>query len=137
MQEFRHAARGVTRGLHALHVAGGVHHDVRAPNVCWQQTSARTDAVLVDLSTCGPADKNPQADLKDWTPRGSAAGPDLPTLNDLGAYDEYSDMRQCGLMLFKLSQGQSWQSSSHLFCQALLAKRCTSSEALAHEYLQI
>ena len=133
MQELRSAARSICRGLQTLNDRNGVHHDVRAPNVCWKANAGRGAAVLVDLSVCGPASKEPTISLKDWSDAGHGSA--QSTLNDAGAYNHLSDMHQLGVMLTQLSRQQVWADSSRAFCIALQNKQLTASQALDHPYL--
>ena len=122
--------------MYTLHSSKGAHHDVRAANICWQHNSRQSEAVVVDLSTCGPVDTSPSIKLKDWTPLGlGAEHQDIPTLSPVGAYTQYSDMHQIGLMLSNFSKGLPWESNSNDFCQALQSKQLTASQMLVHAYL--
>ena len=47
----------------------------------------------------------------------------IPTLSNVGAYTQYSDMHQIRLMLSKFSKGLPWESNSNDFCQALQSKQ--------------
>ena len=137
LQEFKAAARCIAKALCTLHSNRGAHHDVRAANVCWRHNSRRSEAVVVDLSTCGPLDTCPSIQLKDWTPLGSSSTEhqNIPTLSHVGAYTQYSDMHQMGFMLSKFSKGLPWASNSNDICQALQSKQLTASQTLAHPYL--
>ncbi|DBA97037.1 TPA: hypothetical protein ACH3X1_014818 [Trebouxia sp. C0004] len=99
--------------MYTLHSSKGAHHDVRAANVCWQHKSRQSEAVVLDLSTCGPEDTSPSIKLKDWNPLGlGAEHQNIPTLRHVGVYTQYSDMHQLGLMLSKFSKGLPWESNS-------------------------
>lgn len=122
--------------MYTLHSSKGAHHDVRAANICWRHNSRQSEAVVVDLSTCAPEDTSPSIKLKDWTPLGlGAEHQDIPTLSPVGAYTQYSDMHQIGLMLSKFSKGLPWESNSNDFCQALQSKQLAASQMLVHAYL--
>lgn len=133
-QEFKAVVRCIAKALYTLHSKKGAHHDVRAANVCWRHNSRQSEAVLVDLSTCGPLDTCPSIQLKDWTPLGLST--EHPTLSRIGAYTQYSDMHQMGLMLSKFSKGLPWDSNSNDICHALQSKQLTAAQMLSHAYLQ-
>lgn len=134
VQELKNAARSICRGLQTLDSRNAVHHDIRAPNVCWKANALRRAAVLVDLSLCGPASKElPTIKLKDWSDGGH--GRTQSTLNHAGGYDHLSDMHQLGVMLTQLSRQQAWADGSTTFCLALQNKQLTATQALAHPYL--
>lgn len=134
VQEFKAVARCIAKALYTLHSKKGAHHDVRAANVCWRHNNRQSEAVLVDLSTCGPLDTCPSIQLKDWTPLGLST--EHPTLSRVGAYTQYSDMHQMGFMLSKLSKGLPWDSNSNDICHALQSKQLTAAQMLSHAYLQ-
>ncbi|DBA92092.1 TPA: hypothetical protein ACH3X1_015821 [Trebouxia sp. C0004] len=78
----------------------------------------------------------PSIQLKDWTPLAlGAQHQNIPSLSHVGAYTQYSDMHQMGLMLSKFSKGLPWESNSNYICQALQSKQLTASQMLAHAYL--
>lgn len=137
LQEFKVAARSIARALCTLHSNNGAHHDVRAANVCWQHNSSRSEAVVVDVSTCGSLDTCPAIQLRDWTPTrlGTVRQHDNPTLNSSGAYTQFSDMHQMGFMLTKLSKGLPWERNSKEMCEVLHSKQLTASQTLAHPYI--
>lgn len=62
-------------------------------------------------------------------------GRSAAALNEAGAYDTLSDMRQLGYMLLCLSEDQDWEDSCASFCAALLRKQLDAEAALRHEYL--
>ncbi len=136
LQEFKAAAKCIAKALCTLHSNKGAHHDVRAANVCWRHNSRRSEAVVVDLSTCGPLDTCPSIQLKDWTPLElSTEHQSIPTLSHVGEYTQYSDMHQMGLMLSKFSKWLQGENNSIDICQALQSKQLTASQMLAHPYL--
>lgn len=136
VQEFKAAARCIAKALWTLHSNQGAHHDVRAANVCWRHSSSRSEAVVVDLSTCGPLDACPSIQLKDWNSLlNSTEHEGTLTLDNTGAYTQHSDMHQMGFMLRKLGKGLPWGSHSNDICQALQTKQLTASQTLAHSYL--
>ena len=120
------AARSVAKGLDSLHEKKGVFLDVRAANVCWQTNTARKQAVLVDVSTCGREGCKPTIMLKDWNKQGTHR-----TLDEAGKYDIASDMRQFVVMFRNLC----CSSECNAFCNEIAANELTAAQVLEHPFL--
>ncbi len=128
VQCFKAVARGLLTCLAVLHGKNFVHRDVRAENLVWVDDASWNRVVLIDLdAACQENISKPEG----FTPQSWNDN----MLNSHGCYDKMSDIYSAGKLLKSLAEKQQWSALATQFCDELIGKQLTASEALAREYL--
>ena len=128
MQCFKAVSRGLLTGLAVLHSKNFVHRDVIPENLVWFDDASWNRVVLIDLDiACLENTPMPDGErLQSWNDN---------MLNSHGCYDKMSDIYSAGKLLKSLAEKQQWSALATQFCDELIGKQLTASEALAREYL--